>query len=446
MFFTERTFTQFANQPAVKSSTEVLDYQSLNAAVEQACLGLKPRDLVFLYVASNVSSLTAYLACLRISAVAVLLNADLSVEKKQKLEAIYQPNLIFANNTLNRIHSKPHDISADVALLLTTSGTTGSAKFVALSYANLQSNAQSICDYLPIEPSDITLANLPLFYSYGLSVVNSHLNKGACIYLSDVSVMQKAFWTLLDEAEIASFAGVPTTYTMLARLGFTKKIFPNLRYFTQAGGKLAPQFVKRFAEYAKEHDKQFFVMYGQTEATARIAYLKPEKARLKPSSIGGAIPGGKLFVAEESDDEILYQGPNVMLGYVEVLDDLCSFSPCNTLKTGDLGYQDEDGDWHITGRAKRFIKLFGERVNLDDIENWLSDNNYEAACCGNDNALNVFISSGSDFDPIDLKQKVADYLNVHSSVTQVVAIEQIPVNANGKRDYQQMMAKAAEVL
>jgi len=414
---------------------------------------LSPRDLVFVYASHTPSALIAYLACLKVSAVAVMLNPELSEDKKRKLTSLYQPNVMFCDERFHRIHDSQHQICPDLALMLTTSGSTGSAKFVGLSFKNVQSNAQAIGKYLPISCDDTTLANLPLFYSYGLSIVNSHLYQGACVYLSALSPMQRAFWQLLEDEPINSIAGVPHTYDMLARLKFTQKALPDLRYFTQAGGKLSVALARQLAEYAKQTGKLFFIMYGQTEATARIAYLDPEKAGIKPDSIGRPIPGGKLFLLDAEDQaavnvagELGYKGDNVMLGYVESLNDLTKFEENDCLATGDIGYRDEAGDWYITGRAKRFVKLFGERVNLDEVESWLEENGVEAACCGSENALQIFTTSQSSGKTLmDIKNKVSHFLNVHISAINVIDVEAIPLTANGKRDYPKLETIGASV-
>lgn len=225
---------------------------------------------------------------------------------------------------------------------------------------------------------------------------------------------------------------------------------PSLRYFTQAGGRLAADKVQKIAQYAQQHKKQFFVMYGQTEATARMSYLASELAELKPGSIGRAIPGGKLTLQDQRGDEInenniaaelVYQGANVMLGYAEKGSDLGEFTPHTKLLTGDIAYRDADGDFHITGRKKRFIKLIGQRLNLDEVEQLLLENDLETYCCGDDNRLIVAVLKNTNInhDSKALKQLISGRLQLHHTLLHILCINQLPLTDNGKKDYQAVM-------
>jgi acyl-coenzyme A synthetase/AMP-(fatty) acid ligase len=221
---------------------------------------------------------------------------------------------------------------------------------------------------------------------------------------------------------------------------------PSLRYFTQAGGRLSPALVGQLADYASAQHKQFFVMYGQTEATARMAYLPGDRALLKPESIGRAIPDGKLSLRDElgrdiiennSPGELVYQGENIMLGYALNMSELAAFNPAEKLLTGDIAYQDEDGDFFIIGRKKRFIKLFGQRINLDEVEQLLVEKQLETYCCGDDTKLIVAVQKMNDIKV--LRTTVSRLLNVHHSVVEVFLLDELPVTANGKKDYQAIM-------
>lgn len=440
MFFEQ--LQRFKDQPAVMSGDVTLSYGELDTQVTAFANRLgNSGQLVFLFAGLDIGSLVAYLACLRAGCPVSLLSEELDSHKRAALIERYRPNLIIEDDSVTPLEKNAHTPDDRLALLLTTSGSTGSPKLVALSKHNLQANTDSICSYLPIEASDRTLANLPMFYSYGLSVINTHLQMGACIVLSDVSPMQREYWSLLDNLRINSIAGVPYTYSMLARLRFTQKSLPSLRYFTQAGGKLDAALVQQFAEYANAHNKRFFVMYGQTEATARMAFLTPEKAHNKPDSIGREIPGGTLTLkrgGEKTADnrqegELVYSGENVMLGYADSIDDLRRFDPQPNLYTGDIGYKDSDGDWFITGRKKRFIKLFGHRMNLDEIQAELRSRGMESACVGNDMQLQLAVVS--DANEKDVQQQIATWLKVNKSVINVKCVNTLPTTETGKPSY-----------
>jgi acyl-coenzyme A synthetase/AMP-(fatty) acid ligase len=293
------------------------------------------------------------------------------------------------------------------------------------------------------------VTTLPFFYSYGLSVINSHLLAGACIVFTSQSLVNREFWQLFKELEITSFAGVPHSYEILLKLRFTRMNLPSLRYFTQAGGRLSPALVAQLADYVNSQHRQFFVMYGQTEATARMAYLSADRALHKPESIGHAIPNGHLSLQDEQGQkitefglsgELVYQGPNIMLGYVSSQTDLGTFKAPKHLFTGDMAYQDEDGDFFITGRLKRFIKLFGQRINLDEVEQLLLEKGFETYCCGDDSKLLVAVKFGNDIK--SLQSLISEHLQIHSSVIQILEVAPLPLTDSGKKDYYAILGLA----
>lgn len=394
------------------------------------------RYVVIIKMHGHTDSVIDYLAALQSHIVAILVDPNTSSEALRSLVERFEVNAIFDASKMTVLHSKPKNVDPRVALLLPTSGSTGAAKNVALSYTNLQANAESICEYLPILPTDTAINTLPLFYSYGLSVLNSHLLRGACVVFSDYSVVNREFWQIMQGLQISSFAGVPHFYNLLSKLRFVRRDLPALRYFTQAGGKLPPNLVTEFSGYAQQKAKQFFIMYGQTEATARMAFLSPDKLSVKPTSIGQPIANGRFKIVE---DELLYQGPNVMLGYCSSAVDLIQLAPLDWLETGDLARVDEEGDYYIVGRKKRFLKLLGYRVDLDSAEQQLANIGFEAACCGNDERLIVLIALTDDAYWQSAKATVQSHLqhkmNLHHSVTTLMYATHLPLTSNGKRDY-----------
>ncbi|RYI97112.1 MAG: AMP-dependent synthetase, partial [Actinomycetales bacterium] len=210
----------------------------------------------------------------------------------------------------------------DLRLLLSTSGSTGSPKLVRLSRENLTSNAHAIADYLDLHGDDRAITSLPLHYCYGLSVLHSHLVRGAGVVLTDLSVVDECFWDLCRRARVTTLSGVPYTFELLHRSGFAEREPGSLRRVTQAGGRLRPEAVREYADTCATRGIDFFVMYGQTEATARMAYLPPALAAAHPDAAGIAIPGGHLRIDSVPDQpadvgEVVYSGPNVMLGYAE---------------------------------------------------------------------------------------------------------------------------------
>jgi long-chain acyl-CoA synthetase len=406
------------------------------------------KQLILILARNDYLSVVSYIAALQKGDAVMLVNAELEKELLYKIVDCYKPAFIigsFIHNDYTNIErniskrkiEENYEIHQDLALLLSTSGTTGSIKFVRLSYKNLFSNASSIANYLRITSEDRGLANLPMYYSYGLSVINSHLYMGATILLTDESVLTKSFWEFMKNEKATSLAGVPYTYQMLHRIGFHKMDLPHLRYFTQAGGRLNEKLVCLFGEYAKETGKKFYVMYGQTEATARISYVPPEKLLEKPTSIGKPIPGGELMIDPETS-ELIYKGPNVMLGYATNFRDLGKGDECQgRLRTGDLAEVDEDGFFYIKGRMKRFIKLFGLRLNLDEVEKQLESTLHTSiVCVGTDDKMVVVIND--DKYAQNVQSTIEHLYKIHRSAFRVQVMEEIPRLSNGKINYERI--------
>jgi acyl-coenzyme A synthetase/AMP-(fatty) acid ligase len=428
---------------AIATKDVNLTYSDLNHMVTEYAAHLAEFDLknqlAFLPMKMNIFSVVRYLACLRESIVPLLLPSDIDESLMQNLYEVYKPALSFGLDDLYEIelHSMPVlevGLSKNLAVLLNTSGSTGSAKLVKLSHDNLYQNTKAICEYLKISSLDKAHCSLPLSYSYGLSVLNTHLQAGACVYLSELTPFSENYYDELIEENITSISGVPFFYQMLFRTGFFEKDMPTLKVMTQAGGKLGDNLVRKFSEYAKLHTINFFVMYGQTEATARISYVPPEMLDQKIGSIGIAIPGGKLRLS--SDGELVYSGPNVMMGYARSKADLfLKESQIGSLSTGDLARVDADGYYYIYGRLKRFVKLAGSRYGLDEIEIFLEDE-FEISCvaAGKDDKLIIFLEQ-STLENNLIITKLQDKFLINRSFIKVLSGEQLARKPNGKKDY-----------
>ena len=325
--------------------------------------------------------------------------------------------------------AEPHP---DLALLLTTSGSTGNPKLVRLSRRAVQFSAEAIADSLGIDADEVAPTTLPLFYTYGLSVLNSHLVRGATVVLESTGIMQRDFWTAVERYGVTSLAAVPYQYEMLRRLRFDPAKYPTLRTLTQAGGRLRPQLVTDFAERMAAVGGRLFVMYGQTEAGPRMTVLPPERIADKLGSAGLPIPGGRLTIC---DEEVVYHGPNVMMGYAESAADLARGDELQgVLHTGDLGRLDDEGFLFITGRLKRIAKVFGVRVNLDDVERSLASHGAVAAVAGDDR-IHVFVEGADATLARSLRGELASWLDTHFSGLDVRGLERLPLLPTGKVDY-----------
>jgi hypothetical protein len=283
-----------------------------------------------------------------------------------------------------------------------------------------------------------------MHYCYGLSVVHSHLLVGAGIILTDLSVVDACFWDLFRDAGGTTFAGVPHTFRLLDRIGFAQMRLPRLRYVTQAGGRLAPESVRRYAELGRGQGWDFVVMYGQTEATARMAYLPPALAASRPEAIGVPIPGGTFALepVPEADDpdvgELVYHGPNVMLGYAETPADLAAERTVEMLRTGDLARRAPDGLYEIVGRRSRFAKIVGLRVDLQRVEQMLADVGLVAYCTSAGDELVIAIEGGS-VSADEVGRLVADRCSVPRGAIHVGIVDDVPRLPNGKPDYRSLI-------
>lgn len=330
--------------------------------------------------------------------------------------------------------AEPHP---ELGLLLSTSGSTGSSKLVRLSYANIASNARSIAAYLGLRADDRAITSLPLAYSFGMSILNSHLEAGGALVLTDESLVGRGFWELAREHGITSLSGVPATFEMLRRVGLERFGLGRLRMLTQAGGRLRDALIEHFLDSSRRLDLEFFVMYGQTEAAPRISYVPPARLGAKIGSIGIAVPDGSLQIDAESG-ELLYRGPNVMLGYAGDRQDLAAGDDNGgLLRTGDLARQDEDGYFYLTGRAKRFVKISGNRVNLDEVEAMIAGELRRAiACSGADDDLVVFVPGEPAADPARIRQLIQQRYHLFPGHVRVATLTALPLLATGKTDYQ----------
>lgn len=432
----------FADRPALITEQGCLTYAELAArvAVEQNTFG-STRRLVLVELHNTVAAIVSYLAALRAGHV-VLVAADEGA--RESLVAAYDPDVVAGPDPehgwriVDRRGATRHDLYPDLALLLSTSGSTGSPKLARLSYENLDSNANAIAQYLAIAGSDRAITSLPLSYCYGLSVLHSHLARGAAVVVTEHSVLDPQFWDLARTAGATAFAGVPYTFELLERIGFADLDLPDLRYVTQAGGKLDAERARRFVELGRRRGWDFVIMYGQTEATARMAYLPAGRALDAPETIGQPIPGGRFTI--DDDGELVYHGPNVMLGYARTPDDLALGRTVDCLRTGDLARLRPDGLYEIVGRRSRFLKLCGLRVDLDQVEQALLAAGISALCAGDDTGMVVAVAKGTP----DPAAAVCARVGLPASAVRTVVLDELPRNANGKADYPAVLRCAAE--
>lgn len=451
------------NTALIDDKGNTMSYEELHFEAHSLAESIGRRCLVFSLCSNEIGSVLGYTAFINNGIVPVMINAHLEESLLQNLLDTYSPEYIWlpknqaaqfpAMHTEHEAHEyvllktgyeKKYALYDELGLLITTSGSTGSPKLVRQSYANVLNSTQTIAEYLRLDKTERPITTLPMNYVYGLSIVNSHLFVGATLLLTDKTLMQKEFWSFFKESGATSFGGVPYTYEMLDKLRFYRMDLPSLRTMTESGGKMTPELNKKFAVYAAEHGKNFILMYGAAEATSRMAYLPPEKAVDKIGSVGIAIPGGKFHLIDAEGKnitepyvtgELVYEGRNVTLGYAECGDDLIKGDERHgVLETGDMAQFDSEGYYYIVGRKKRFLKVYGNRVNLDEVDMLIKDHfSIDTASSGVDDHIYIFVTDK------DFVQPVKDFIVMKTRLNQaafnVCVIDEIPKSSSGKTLY-----------
>ena len=415
---------------------------------------LPERALIFILSENRIGSLLGYTASLSNRIVSLIISAATEEKLYNHLFALYQPEYLWLPQAkaegkevlfsawdycLVKTGNQQTPMFEDLSLLLPTSGSTGSPKLVRHSYRNIEANADNVRRLFKLDGSEKAMAILPMHYTMGLSVIASHLLVGATLLLSNRSLLDKGFWATLKEA--TSFTGVPYSYEILTKMRFTRMDLPNLKVITQGGGKLTESLWNTLAQYAYEKGKQFIATYGQSECTARMAYLPAEKALEKVCSIGIAEPGGKLSIVDdngnetfegEAQGEMVYRGENVTLGYATCREDLLKGDENHgIMHTGDLARRDADGCYFIIGRLKRFLKIFGLRIGLDEVEQMIkTEYKTDCYCKGNDEKLIVLVTDArlQDVLPSFIEEKTHLF---HQRI-EVQVVKEIQRNEAGK--------------
>ena len=342
--------------------------------------------------------------------------------------------------------NKKKKLNKNLCVLLSTSGSMGSIKFVKLSKKNLKSNTDSIINYLKINYKDSAITNLPISYSYMLSIINTHFEVGGSIVISKYSLIEKKFWEILKSNKVTSFNGVPYTYEMLIKIGLKNIKIKTLKYLTQAGGKLEKNKLKEVINFCKRNNIKFFSMYGQTEASPRISYLKPEFSKKKIGSIGKGLSGNKVYVINNNGKkilkpyvtgEIINEGKNVFMGYSKNYNDLSKLNEKNyKLKTGDLGFFDKDGFFFITGRVSRIAKIFGNRIDLGDLESLMSQKSYKVVCLSDNKKIFIFIEK--NYNKTNLINTISKITNLNINSFELIKLKYFPRTSNNKVSYSEL--------
>lgn len=460
---------RFDDRIALYTADGALTYRECADFSARLAASFSGRGLAFLFCTNSAATIVGYVAMLNSGVVPVMVDASLDAELLARLIAMYRPAYLylpaeqaagFAGERVGEClgyalvatgEQAPYPLHPELALLMTTSGSTGSPKLVRLSYENIRTNTRQIVEYLAMTEHEVGITNLPLHYVYGLSIINTHLAVGGSLVVTDASVLQREFWQAMRDHAVTNLAGVPYTYELLKKLRFARMKLPALTLLTQAGGKLSPELHGEFAQFAADSGKRFCVMYGAAEATARMGYLPPEQALARVGYMGRAIPGGSFELVGDAGEvitepgvvgELVYHGANISLGYALCGEDLALGDENHgRYATGDLAERDADGYYRIVGRKKRFLKIFGKRTNLQECEDILKAQfpTTVIACAGVDDRLYVFREGAADEAAArEIIAFLAAKLGLHHSAFAVRSVAEIPRGASGKVRYSEL--------
>lgn len=456
------SLSKFKDNIAVITESVSLTYGELDEQGKMMASVMPHHCLVFNFASNVLGAFFGYVSMLNNGIVQLVISDTMDSELRQILINTYHPSYLWIPTekidefgypsviyekfgySLVKTELTPYPLAEDLAFLLTTSGSTGSPKLVRQTEINIRSNAEALVEYLELTVSERPMANLPMNYTYCISTINSHLLVGATILLTNRSVLEKEFWDFFKKEGATSFSGVPYTYEMLRKMRFKDMDLPSLRYFTQGGGKLIPKHQIEFAEYAEKTGRRFIIRYGQTEATSAVSYVPHQKIAEKIGSIGIPIPGGELMLLDADGNQItepgvsgrlIYKGPNVTLGYAICGEDLSKPDERHgVLETGDLATMDADGYFYLVSREKRFLKIFGCRVSMDECETLIkTEFDIPCACVGQDDAMEIYITDENLKKPVG--KFIAEKTGLNPVGFKVRYIPDIPRNDAGKTLY-----------
>lgn len=442
----------------IDDSGESLTYGSLCSYADELRKVLPYRTLVFLLAENCIGSLIGYTSFLNNHVVPLILSNKTEKTLFDNLYSTYQPEYLWLPTSrtaefgqeplysafgysLIKTGNPTPELFEDLSLLLPTSGSTGSPKLVRHSYRNIEANAENVKNLFQITPSERAMGVLPMHYTMGLSVIASHLYAGATVLLCGKSLLDRGFWSMLKEQHATSFTGVPYSFELLSKLRFFRMDLPDLKIVTQGGGKLTEEMWQSLVDYAKDKGKKFIATYGQSECTARMAYLPAELAATKICSIGIAEPGGQLSIINhegvetfegEDSGEMVYRGENVTLGYAHSKEDLLKGDENHgIMHTGDLARRDADGCYYIIGRLKRFLKIFGLRIGLDEVENLIRSNyDTDCYCSGDDEKLLVKLTNPAVAE--EIPHFIEEKTHLYYQRVNVEIVDKILRNETGK--------------
>lgn len=459
-------FTSYKDRIALFNNNTNITYQEiLDLSLKQKKI-LSKKPFLFIIATNSFYPIITYISSILNNHKLILVDSKMNFDELIKLIRVYKPSHIVSpehyknksqfqkfkvldlafNYVILKTNYLDQKINNKISILLPTSGSMGSPKFAMLSNKNIKRNADDIIKYLDINLNDRAITSMPFSYSYMLSILNTHLEKGASVYISENSIMQREFWTNLKRNKITSLSGIPYMYNFFLKLGLNKIYCKSLKTFTQAGGNLDKKSKERIINFCKSKKMKFIVMYGQTEASPRISYLDWKYALKKNGSIGKNIKSTKMWIENENGKkinksgmigEIIFKGDNVFIGYAYNREDLKKKNyKKKILKTGDLGYFDKDGFFYITGRSKRIAKVFGVRIALEELERKMKKHGHVVVCKNIANKIKIYYEK--KYKKNSIIKLANHFTGQNKNIFECNVIDKIPRTSFGKIDYSKL--------
>ncbi len=447
--------------------------------------GIKKGDRIGLLLKNSIDYIIAYYGLLKAGAVAVPLNTGIGSEELIPMVKSCTPKVLITEKffkpivdeiiqalsfdlvllysdmpeepymSIASIYSSYPDtrpqvdvINLDLASIIYTSGSTGKPKGVVLSHLNIATNTRSITSYLHLTQRDRCMVVLPFYYVYGKSLLNTHFSVSASIVIDNRFLFPNAVLQAMVKHEATGFSGVPSTFSILLnRSSIAQMNFPHLRYLTQAGGHMPEAHKRQLMEIFP--DKDIYIMYGATEASARLAYLEPSELNNRIRSFGKAIPNVELKIIMENGEfaepgkegEVVARGANIMSGYWNDPESTRDVLINGWYHTGDLARQDDMGFFYITGRKRDMIKVGKFKVSANEVEEVLFQHPdvEEAAVIGAPDSLLgeaiiafVVLNQDSNTPEADLLAFCSQHLPRHKVPESIRKIDKLPKNESGK--------------
>ena len=464
---------------AVLQGATATSYQTLRNRVHQTACTLLDRsvkgDRIGIIAENSLFSISAYLGTMHAGRVAVPLHGEIQPDLLSHIIQSTEMQTVFISRRCGRrllsiltelnvriiLEGAPQPDAAavqmpeidphnDLAVILFTSGSTGTPKGVMVTHRNIECNTRDIIEYMELTSSDRAMVVLPFHYCFGASLLHTHLMAGGSVVLNNQFMYPETVLDDMEEKACTGLAGVPSTYQILLRRStFRKRSLLALRWFQQAGGKLPDPFIEEIR--SSFNPVRFFLMYGQTEATARLSYLPPERLEEKLGSIGKGLPSSALEVLKSDDTpvtpgseetgEIVAHGDNVTKGYWKAPDETAKIFKNGKLYTEDIARIDEDGFIYVLDRARDFIKSGGKRVGTKELKNVISElpDVVQAAVIGTSHEMlgkyikaYLVIRRDAGLSAEDVRRHIAGRLEKFKIPDSVEFLDSLPKNSAGK--------------